>query len=255
MNALKPDIAISGGDLVEDALILNTEEAHEQYDLYIELCKSFDMPVYDIMGNHEMVGLYAPDKISPDHPDWGKELFKKKVGGGKTYRSFNHKGAHFVLLDSLNIRKKENEVGHTYIGLIGEEQMAWLKNDLAGLTPETPVIAVSHVPCITWWWVSRFGPFEPHGPRIILHDGNELINLFKPYNLIGFLQGHVHIDEIYIYNNIKFVSSGAIMGVHWTDTNKDDEGNEPGFNLVHVFDDRIETEYICIGCDPSLYRK
>ena len=109
MNSLNPDFAVSGGDLIMDALAADEKRATELYDLYLDCCKSFKIPRYDVIGNHEVFGITVPDKVQLNHPLWGKEMFKNRIGEGKTYRSFDHKGVHFLLLDSIGMRNHRME--------------------------------------------------------------------------------------------------------------------------------------------------
>lgn len=252
MNYLSPDFAVSGGDLVMDSLGVDEERANMLYDMYIECRKSFTMPVYDVMGNHEVFGIYVPDKVAENHPDWGKELFKRRIGDGRTYRSFDHKGVHFLLLDSVGIVKNEGKPGHHYIGQIGSEQMAWLKSDLASLATETPVIAVAHIPLFTWWEQMRNGPTTPSGLGTVLTDGKELFDMLMERRFFGFLEGHIHINELYVYHGTKLIDTGAVSAGWWSGPRA---GHPEGFNLVHVYEDGIENEYITYGWDASKYKQ
>ena len=53
VNAIAPDFVITGGDLVMDALNTSHERADSLYNLYMEMTKGFNMPVYNTMGNHD----------------------------------------------------------------------------------------------------------------------------------------------------------------------------------------------------------
>lgn len=250
MNSLKPDFVVSGGDLVMDALAVDEQRSVMLYDLYIDCCKKFQVPVYDVMGNHEVFGITVPDKVSQNHPDWGKEMFKKRLGDGRTYRSFDHKGIHFLLLDSVGIEKDEEGPAYNYIGEIGSEQMAWLKNDLAGISPDMPVIAVAHIPLYSLYRQIKNGPTAQWGRSSVLTDGRELHDLLVQYNFLGLLEGHIHVNELYLYKGDKFINTAAVSA-SWWDGPRD--GHPEGFNLIHVFEDEITNEYITYGWDASRY--
>ena len=177
MNSLKPDFVISGGDLVMDVLEVDEDRAVMLYDIYFDCCKKFQMPVYNVMGNHEVFGIFVPDKVSHNHPEWGKEMFKKRLGNGKTFRSFDHKGIHFLMLDSVGIEKEEEGPAYRYIGEIGSEQLEWLKNDLAGITYNMPVIAVAHIPLFSLYEQIIHGPTARWGRGGVLTDGKDLYDL------------------------------------------------------------------------------
>jgi len=252
MNSLKPDFAISGGDLVRDSLEVDENRAVMLYDLYMDCTKNFNVPLYNVMGNHEVFGITVPDKVPQNHPEWGKEMFKKRLGSGRTYRSFDHNGVHFLLLDSVGIEKDENGSAYHYIGEIGSEQMSWLKNDLAGISPDMPVIAVAHIPLVTLYNQISRDPTLPNSRSTVLTDGNELYNLLVQYNLLGFLEGHIHVNELYQYRyqGPKIIDTAAVSGAWWDGAR---DGHPEGFNLINVFDDEITNEYITYGWDASKY--
>jgi 3',5'-cyclic-AMP phosphodiesterase len=251
MNSLKPDFVMSGGDNVMDAL--GTEEARvmEYYDLYLECTKKFAVPVYNVMGNHEVFGIYIPNKVIETHPLWGKELFKKRIGQGSTYRSFDHKGVHFMMLDSVGIVKNSDKPGHRYIGQIGEEQLAWIKTDLAKLPPNTPVISAAHIPIFSFYTQIVNGFTEPTPDSEVITDAKPLMEAFAPYCHLAHFEGHMHITEQYSYFKTKYFDTGAVSAGWWGGPFH----NHPeGFNLVTVYNDGIEAEYISYGWDASKYK-
>ncbi|MFC1552703.1 metallophosphoesterase family protein [Candidatus Latescibacterota bacterium] len=250
MNSIKPDFVVSGGDLVTDVLAADEERADMLYNLSLECCKSFEVPIYHVIGNHEIFGINVPDKVPEDHPEWGKEMFKKRIGEGATYRSFDHKGVHFLLLDSMGIEKNEDKPGYQYIGEIGREQLTWIEQDLAGLPANTPVIAVSHIPLLTLVMQIKHGLMWQNPKTHVITDGIDLYNLISHYRLFGFLYGHHHANETYIYKGQKFIETGAISGGWW---GGDHIGHPEGFNWIDVYEDGIETKYITYGWDASKF--
>ena len=68
VNSLNPDFVITGGDLIIDALEQRFTRADSMYDLYDDLSKQFNMPVYNTIGNHEVFGLYEKSGVQPSHP-------------------------------------------------------------------------------------------------------------------------------------------------------------------------------------------
>ena len=117
INACEPDFVVGGGDMIDDALAVDEARAVLEYDLYEEHRARFDMPVHEVIGNHEVFGITAPGLVRRDHPDWGKELFRHRLGNGATWRSFDHKGVHFVLLDTIGIEPDGD--ASRYFGEIG----------------------------------------------------------------------------------------------------------------------------------------
>ena len=251
MNATGAEFAIGGGDFVMDALAVDEARATLQYDLYDECCASLHMPVHNVIGNHEIFGVSVPKMIPATHPDWGKGLFRRRLGNGETYHSFDHDGVHFVLLDSIGLEPSINGIGQTYFGEIGPTQMSWLENDLASVETGTPVIMVSHIPLLSLFPQIQSGPTFASSRRSVITDGRELFRLMSNYRVFGFLQGHNHVNEDYRYFDTKYIETGAVCAAKWTGPNA---GHPEGFNLVTVYDDGIETEYITYGWDASKYQ-
>jgi hypothetical protein len=51
---------------------------------------------------------------------------------GPLFYSFNHKSVHFIGLNNSQQIDK--------LGKLGDDQLAWLKNDLGGLSASTPIV-------------------------------------------------------------------------------------------------------------------
>src|SRR5210317_2102515 len=58
VNELNPDFVITGGYLIMDALGQTKERSDSLYLLYKKLQNSFEMPVYNTIGNHEHYAFY-----------------------------------------------------------------------------------------------------------------------------------------------------------------------------------------------------
>src|SRR5215475_2339406 len=99
INALKPDFAICGGDLVFDACAVTKPRANEVFDLYAETIKPLHIPVHTIIGNHDVFGISTNGGVTPTDPMYGKRMFEDRIG--PLYSSFDYRGWHFVLLDSI----------------------------------------------------------------------------------------------------------------------------------------------------------
>ena len=67
INALKPDFAICGGDLVFDACAVTMPRARQVFDLYAETVKPLSMPVHTIVGNHDVFGISTNGGVAPMH--------------------------------------------------------------------------------------------------------------------------------------------------------------------------------------------
>ncbi len=241
VNALnpRPDFVITGGDLVMDVCRQNYERADSLYTLYAEVCKNFKMPVYHGIGNHEHFGLFEISGIRPDHPEYAQKMFRKRLGQGTTYRSFDHKGWHFVLLDDIGIAEDRG-----YLGYVDQEQLAWLKADLQKLDDDMPVVAVIHIPMASFSIQLQQGATAPVGRHILLNNSNEVFDAFKNNKLRLVLQGHSHIVEEMIFRDLHFITGGSVCGSWWRGPF---EGFSEGFVVVDVRGNDFKWHYQTFG--------
>lgn len=235
MNGQKADFAISGGDLVFDSLKTARDRCERLWKLYTSLGNDFDMPVYQTLGNHDNLGLSNPDIASTD-PDYGKKAFLTRFQQNHTYRSFDHKGWHFVILDSILPQPGG------WKPVLDEEQMAWLKSDLAA--NKLPVIATLHVPIFTFISQIAHGPTTAPGEHTAMNDGKALRELFEASNVKLVLQGHVHIREHFEYNGINYITSGAVCGSWW---NGPRMGHPEGYATIDIDGDGFDWQYHTFG--------
>lgn len=239
VNELKPDFVITGGDLIMDALGQTEARSTELYDLFDEISKEFKMPVYHTIGNHEVFGLYKRSGISPDHPEYGKEMYKKRLGQGKTYYSFDHKGWHFVMLDAIGFTEERK-----YIGDVDSVQLEWLKADLARIGTQTPVVISTHIPLISVAGQMKNGGTAALSASAIVTNSNSVIKQCERNNLKLVLQGHLHIVEEIIFRDTHFITGGAVSGNWWKGLR---DGFPEGFVVVDVSDNTFTWRYETFG--------
>lgn len=237
IERLNPDFVITGGDLVMDVLGTGYERADSLYNLYQNITAELTMPVYNTMGNHEVFGWYEKSGVDPSHAEYGKKMFEKRLG--ERYYSFDHKGWHFLILDSV----EENEEGG-YKGYISEEQIEWIKEDLSAIDKNTPVCVSVHIPVFTMGTQYLYGALEANRKGTVINNTREFLDLFTGYNLKLVLQGHIHILEDIFINNVHFVTGGAVSGAWWSG---DNYGTEEGFLFLKIKGDDFNWEYIDFG--------
>jgi len=241
VNVLNPDFVLTGGDLVIDAMGASHSRADSLYSLYLKIADNLNMPVYNTMGNHENFGISRNSGIDPNDPDFGKKMFEKRVG--KRYYSFDHKGWHFIVLD--DIMYGEGTWGE-YIGRVDSVQIAWIKQDLAGLDKSTPIVLSVHIPLVSVIPQITYGPLFNDIQSMVVTNARDVLVPFYKYNLKLVLQGHLHIvEDITVGEKTTFITGGAVCG-KWWNTKKDADVQE-GFVLVHVKGDDFTWKYIDYG--------
>ena len=94
---------------------------------------------------------------------------------GDTFYTFDHKGVHFIAIDNVSDPGAK----------IGDEQLAWLRTDLAKLDKKAPIVVLTHRPLFDlapkWDWATR--------------DGAQAIDLLMPFSNVTVFYGHIHQEH------------------------------------------------------------
>ncbi len=192
----QPDFVLYGGDLAQLG-------APGELALGAQILKNVKAPVRMMVGEHDWY-LDMGDK-------W-RELF-----GQPTY-SFDHKGVHFVVLNSVIEKDFWTERGMTpeqrmgtVAGLdngiqsrfeVGDEQRAWLQKDLAKVPKSTPVIVFSHSPLYKYYRNWNFWT----------DDAEKVQAILKPFNRVTVIHGHTHQ---LLTNRIGNISFHGMLSTAW----------------------------------------
>ena len=241
INRMDPDFVITGGDQIMDALGVSFERADSLYDLYDEVAKEFQMPVYNTLGNHEVFAYYPESGADTTHPFYGDRLYEARLG--ERYYAIDHKGWRFYFLDSV----EEREERGGYFGFVDREQLKWLKKELAGVDTTTPLVLTLHIPLVTVQTQLRQGSTTPNSQGTVVTNAREVLELFSGHNLRLVLQGHLHAYEEIYANGILFITGGAVSGRWWHGPSR---GVEEGFLLVTIRNGEIIPEYVDYGWTP-----
>ena len=237
LRSSKRDFVIQGGDHVYDTMNVSKERATSIYDLYTKTEQDLGVKVYHTCGNHDCFGISSKGKTGQGDKLYGKKMFEEHFG--QLYYSFDHKGVHFVVLDSIDPLPG----GQGYRGFIDDAQMTWLTADLAKLPVGTPVIVSIHIPLVTA--IQAYLPVAPdHSFSRTIGNSDAVLKLFERYNVIGVLQGHTHIWEQIVWHNIPYMTGGAVSGNWWKGTRL---GTPEGFTVVRVADGKMNVRYETYG--------
>ncbi len=193
----KPDFVVFGGDLAQ----LGTRA---ELDHGAELMSKLNAPVKYVMGEHD---YYL------DLGEYWSKLF------GKHYYSWDHKGVHFIVLNSvltfddwtyrrwptaeqrmLEMAGLDNPNGSPF--MVGEAQRAWLAKDLKKVKADTPVVIFSHSPIQKIFKNWNFWT----------EDAEEVQALLKGFANATVIYGHVHQIQ---YNRIGNINFHSVMATAW----------------------------------------
>jgi Icc protein len=228
INTSDAEFAICGGDHVFDALKSHKDRILDQYELYVAAENALRMPVWHVLGNHDVAGLESG--MSHHDPIFGKALFQK-VFNTPTFYSFQHKGVNFIVLDSIMVK------GRNWEPAIDITQAAWLERVLQA-TKGTPSIVISHVPLATS--MASYGPGSNSKIYQPVLNASYIIPMLEYYDVIALLQGHTHISETVHRLGIHYVTGGAVCGNWWKGAQY---GDREGVTFVTVDNASVTTAY------------
>ena len=230
------DFCIQGGDHIFDALAVPRSRTLQLFDLYDKTEQDLGIKVHHTLGNHDICGIYPESGIVPADPLYGKKLFADRFG--PTFYSFDHKGHHFIVLDSVGITPD-----HHYEARIDQDQLDWLAADLAKQSAGTPIVVTTHIPLVTAVpSYAVYGPKTP--PPAPFVNGPAAIKLLEGHNVLAVLQGHTHVNERVEWHGIPYITSGAVCGNWWHGTRL---GTPEGFTVVTLANGTLSTRYHSTG--------
>lgn len=198
-NLLKPesDFVMFGGDLAQLG-------KKEELDHGAEMLSALRPKLRCVMGEHDY------------YLDLGE--YWSKLYGPQHY-SFDHKGVHFVVLNSIlttdewtyrrwptserrmaEMADLDNPNGSPF--MVGETQRVWLREDLAKIDHDTPVVVFSHSPLQKIY----------KGWNFWTDDAEQVQELLAPFKSVNVIYGHVHQIQ---YNQIGNIAFNSVMATAW----------------------------------------
>jgi hypothetical protein len=107
-------------------------------------------------------------------------------------------------------------------------------------------VLIQHVPVYSLYYPAVEAKFSPWD---VVCNFREELNLFREHNLKLVLQGHQHIHEEILMQDVQYITGGAVSANWWKGSF---HGTEEGFLLVQARDDgEFEWEYVDIGWLPE----
>ncbi|MDH7499424.1 MAG: metallophosphoesterase [candidate division NC10 bacterium] len=178
VNAMdpQPDFVFFGGDLAQLG-------QKGELDIGKELLDGLRPKKYMMVGEHDW---YL------DMGDYWRELF------GKDSYSFDHKGVHFIVLNSVIVEdywtapklspmermkamaQLDNPNGRPFT--VGEAQREWLKKDLSKVPLDKPLIVFSHSPLYKYYKNWNFWT----------DDAEQVQALLAPFQRVSVVHAHTH---------------------------------------------------------------
>jgi len=177
INAMpaSPDFLLHTGDITQSAKAAEFDTAQQ----IIKGSRVSD--IHYVPGEHD---------TATDDGALYMERFGKGTKGTGWY-SFDHKGVHFIALN--------NSLQVDAMGGLGAEQLAWMKNDVAGLSASTPIVVFAHIPLWmvypAWGWGTK--------------DGEQALSYLRRFGSVTVLNGHIHQVVQKVEGNVSFHTAAS----------------------------------------------
>jgi 3',5'-cyclic AMP phosphodiesterase CpdA len=190
VNAMnpQPEFVLFGGDLAQLGLA-------EELELGREILSDVKPKLFMMVGEH----------------DWYYDMGKKweELFGSSRY-SFDHKGIHFVVLNSVIVEdywtktnmtpmermlfmaQLDNPKGKPFT--VGKEQREWFEKDLSRVPKEKPIVVFSHSPLYKYYKSWNFWT----------DDAESIQEILAPFENVTVIHGHTHQVLINRIGNITF---------------------------------------------------
>jgi 3',5'-cyclic AMP phosphodiesterase CpdA len=180
----------------------------EEFDLAAQLLSGLKVTeLHTVPGEHDVI----------DGP--GVEYFKRfgKASDNKGYYSFDHDGVHFIALVNVMNFKANG------LGALGNDQLAWLENDLKGRSSSMPIVVFAHMPLWTiyegWGWGTG--------------DADQATSYLRRFGSVTVLNGHIHQIVQKVEGNITFHTARSMAYP------QPSAGNGPGPGPLKVPGDQL----------------
>jgi outer membrane protein assembly factor BamB len=183
------DFVLVGGDLTEFG-------DNWMFDQYKTIMDGLTVPYYSVPGNHDT-----------KWPEAGLERIREVIG--EPYFSFDHKGYHFIGLNSGTWMRGEGSMDVT--------QLEWLEADLVSLLPNTPIFLFWHHPADGGSWA--------------LANKSRLLDILKPYNVIICFVAHGHSNVLFDFESLVGVEGESPFG------------SGAGYNIVQITESQVTVSY------------
>jgi 3',5'-cyclic AMP phosphodiesterase CpdA len=198
----KPAFMIHTGDITH----LSKPKEFDDAD---QIIGTSGLPVHYVPGEHDII-------------DEEVKLYKDRYGKnakGTGWYSFDQDGVHFIgLVNVMNLKAGG-------LGALGDEQLAWLADDLKGKSASTPIVVFAHIPLWVvyeqWGWGTE--------------DGGRALELLKKFGSVTVLNGHIHQVMQKVEGNVTFHTARS------TAFPQPAPGTAPSPGPLKVPDDKLRT--------------
>jgi 3',5'-cyclic AMP phosphodiesterase CpdA len=199
---VKPSFMIHTGDITHLSKVSEFDDAER-------IISQARLDVHYVPGEHDVI-------------DDGVKLYGERYGRGTKgagWYSFDAAGVHFVGLVNVVDLKAGG------LGNLGNDQLAWLEDDLKARSASTPIVVFAHIPLWVvypqWGWGTD--------------DGERVLGMLKRFGSVTVLNGHIHQIIQKVEGNVTFHTARS------TAFPQPAPGSAPAPGPMKVDDDKLRT--------------
>jgi hypothetical protein len=246
-------LGITVGDVVNDTLSL--------YERHNRMMAQIGIPMWNLPGNHD-INFDAPNDR------YSTETFKSVFG--PTYYSFDYGDVHFVALDNIEYKGADQGTfdNTVYRGYVSEEQLEWLRNDLAHVPKHKLLVIATHISLVTY-------ALDGQGERFALGDNintvnlHELLDIIEPFQRVYAIAGHdtsnswkVEVNHTHNWHGYPFIAHtlAEVRGNGWSSGPRDargvraatmQDGNPNGYYVISFRGTEFQPRFVPASGNPA----
>ena len=233
--------AIGLGDLAWDEYWYKNDYSLKNYRADIS---DFDLTIYSSPGNHDNDPTIADDFLAAAG-------FRDNLN--PLYYSFNIGDIHYIMMDNTLFKNTGGNNVQDYTEGFTDDQMKWLKGDLANVPKGTTIIFGLHIP-----WTNRSqanGTFTYAMPAT---QRSEVESLLSDYT-VHFISGHTHTNYTNVMNSKMMEHNIAgVCGTWWWtgyySKNKcrlNGDGSPAGYKVFDINGSDVKWQYKVMSRDAA----
>ncbi|ASS66089.1 MULTISPECIES: metallophosphoesterase [unclassified Paenibacillus] len=220
-QAQKPSFVVITGDLTHDG------DADDYRFLRVLLQEEGDklgVPVHVALGNHD------------SRPGFREGYLGEAPSEQAYYYAVNEQGLRLIVLNT--------QLPGSHDGAVDEEQLGWLRAQLAEPAPLGTVIALHHPVVAT--------PSEQMDRHLLL-EPERLQAAIEGSDVIGLLAGHIHFNSVGLFAGVPcFAGTGSSFGIDPSSRGTMRFIDSSGYNLVLVKDGRLISHPIAMPGEQKI---
>jgi alkaline phosphatase len=224
----KPAFVINLGDSIEDVNDRSTDIVY--FKRVIELLSELTMPVYYLIGNHDVRTLSEADVAG-------------LVGHERMYYSFDSGGYHFAVL-SFEMTGNHTQDLYDIAAMVPKSQLDWLKDDLS--STGKPTVVFIHYGLADDDMKGNFW-FSHQSPRATITNRREVRKILEKSGKVrGVITAHQHWNRMFVHGGIPYFTVTSLI-----ENTKNDGVPAEAYTIVTLNDKKIEVDVR--GNDPAKY--